>query len=172
MNKLLKYSGSLSLLLTVVAFVLLMATPSVNYTVSAFGKSETQSISGIAGIFGGEFSLVKFGCPWAGILTWVLALVAMVILLLGVVFPLLKVKVLDRFAGVLNLVAVVALILGGILAFCEVSALTAANADGFKILSSVGSFGLGAGWIVGGIVMIVAGVCAVLPVIADFKSKK
>lgn len=176
MKTLLKYSGIISAVLAIVAFILLLATPGVSYKAESGLGEVTKNISGVACIFGGTDD--KFACTWAGLLAFILILVALVILICAIVLPLLKVKSLDKFAGVLNLVAVVALILAGIFAFCIVAAFKAANGDasgeitiaGYKVAKA--TYSIGAGWVIAGILSIVAGVFAVLPAASDFISRK
>ena len=175
MKTVLKFSGIIAFVLAVVAFILMMATTSVVYTtnvnVPGLGSgSHSSSVSGTVGIFGDD----HFAAPWAGLIAWILIIVALLILCSAIVLPLLKVKALDKFAGILNLVAVIALVVAGVFMFLEVTAWTAANGDGSYSLGSAlnGSYSLGAGWVIAGIISIVAGVVAVLPAAADFLDKK
>lgn len=106
---------------------------------------------------------------WPALIGWILVLVAMIILLAGVVLPLLKVKALDKFAGVLNLVAVASLVTAGILIFFTEPAFGAANEwseDAIK------AWTLGGGYIAAGILAIVGGALAILPAAVDFIGKK
>lgn len=177
MKTVLKFSGIIAFVLAVVAFILMMATTSVVYTtnvnVPGIGSgSHSSTASGIVGIFGGTDA--GYAAPWAGLIAWILIIVALLILCSAIVLPLLKVKALDKFAGLLNLVAVIALVVAGVFMFLEVTAWTAANGDGSYSLGSAlnGSYSLGAGWVIAGIISIVAGVVAVLPAAADFLDKK
>ena len=74
---------------------------------------------------------------------------------------------LEKFAGILNLVALACFVVGGIFMFLVVPTFYAANEwdmnDSVKI---------GAGWVIGGIVAIVAGAFAILPAAAAFFGKK
>lgn len=172
MKILLKYSGIISAVLAIVAFILLLATPGVIVNDTNF--------AGTLCIFGGEIKgillVYKYSATWAGLLAFILIIVALVILICAIVLPLLKVKALDKFAGILNLVAVISLILAGVFAFCIVAAFKAANGDGivkaFGFVIETAKFEIGAGWVVAGILSILAGVFAVLPAAADFISKK
>ena len=58
--------------------------------------------------------------------------------------------------------------------FIEKSAWVAANGDGSFSLGSLasGSYAVGAGWIIAGILSIAGGVIAILPAAADFLGKK
>ena len=171
MKKFLKYAGACAALLAVVAFVLLMATPAVMYKgedvvakgiVAIFGQKETSSIGGLIS-FTSETKLA-----WSALLAWIFVIVALVILVLGVVLPLLKVKKLEKFAGLLNLVAVLLLVVAGVFVFITCPVFFAAN--GFDKVPD--NCALGAGWIIAGILAVLAGVVAILPAAADFLGKK
>ena len=175
MKTVLKYSGIISAVLAIVAFILLLATPGVKYTTTQNvigSSSSTTSIAGTVCIFGGTDA--KYASTWAGLLAFILVVIALVILIAAIILPMLKVKALDKFAGVLNLVAVLSLICAGIFAFCIVAAFKAANGDvGFSIGNAVSAtYSIGAGWVISGIILIAAGALAIAPTIADFVSKK
>lgn len=161
MKTFLKFSGIISFVLAVVAFILFLATPGLAYK----NGNLSYSIQGTVAIFGGTVNYVKYAATWAGLLVFILTIVALIILCAGIVLPLLKVKALDKFAGILNLVAVVCLVLAGIFAFCIVAAFKGAN-------SVVLDYGIGAGWVIAGIISIVAGCIACAPAIVDLTSKK
>lgn len=167
MKKVLTYSGLIACVLALVSFVLLMATPAVSYNIIG-GK--TLEISGIYGIFGGtKNDLLKttYNLPWAGLLAWIFALVAMVALVLTAVLPLCKVDLVKDHAKTVNLVAAAVLVLSGVFTFLEVVAFEGANADkGFD------KGNLGVGWIISGILLIVAGVFVLLPTIMALVEKK
>ena len=172
MKTLLKYSGIISAVLAIVAFILLLATPGVILTLKS--SNADYDASGAVCIFGGDFKttifLYKCVATWAGLLAFILIIVALVILICAIVLPLLKVKALDKFAGALNLVAVISLILAGVFAFCIVAAFKSANKD--VIVFNLYDVTIGAGWVIAGIIAIVAGVFAILPAACDFISKK
>ena len=172
MKKVLQFAGLISLALGVVAFILMMATDAVIQplvgdtqtiyagTTAIFGKTTSTDV-----IIGTVTNTIK-GSPLA-LIGWILMLVALIIVLLGVVLPLLKVTALEKFAGILNLVALACFVVGGIFMFLVVPTFYAANEwdmnDSVKI---------GAGWVIGGIVAIVAGAFAILPAAAAFFGKK
>lgn len=172
MKKILKYSGICSLLLAAVAFVLMLATPAV------VAKSGSTSINfgGALAIFGGNIDNYQKlylladtakGAPLA-LIAWILALIGLLIVCTGVILPLLKVKALDKFAGVLNLIAVASFVLAGVFSFIVVPSFFTAN--GFDKVPD--SAAIGGGWVIGGIVYIVAGAVAICPAVADFLAKK
>ena len=167
MKKVLQFSGLISLVLAVVAFILMLASDAV---VQSSGSVQVV-YGGAKAIFGHESEglldpTIKLA-PLA-LIAWIFILIGMIIVLAGVVLPLLKINALEKFAGILNLAALVLFVLGGIFMFIVVPNLWAANdwgdvPDNAKI---------GAGWVIGGIVAIVAGAFAILPVAAAFLSKK
>lgn len=160
MKTFLKFSGVIALALGVVALILMLVSPGI---VADNLVNALYDFSGTTCIFGkGDY----FAPTWAGLLAFILVVVALVILLAAFILPLLKVKALDKFAGVLNLVAVVSLIVAGVFMFCIVPAYEAANGG------LPGNPGVGAGWVIGAILAIVGGFVAIAPAAADFISKK
>ena len=181
MKKLLKFSGICAAVIALVGFILLMATPIVEY----HDGGTWNIISG--GVFGGGQSITHaFGgttdpasieatLAWTGLIGWILMLVAILILIAGFVLPLLKVNALEKFAGVLNLVAVISLVVAGILVFISAPVFQEANKDnGLSVLwvSNYKDFTLGTGWVFAGILSIVGGVLAILPAAVDFIGSK
>lgn len=170
MKKFLQFSGIIAAVLAIVAFILLLATPAAmrgdeivaKGTTMLFGKKEAVVVAG----FNLGTSEVKLA--WSALLAWIFVIVALVILLLGIILPLLKVTALQKFAGILNLVAVVLLVVAGIFAFISLAVFCSANG-----LDSVPEkWSLGAGWVIAGILAIVAGAIAILPAAMDLIGKK
>ena len=166
MKKYLKFAGIVSALFAIVAFILLMATTGVFYK---YGSTQ-YNYEGTVVLFGATretwLGTTHIKPAATGLIGWILIMAALIILLLGIILPLLKVKALEKFAGILNLVAVCALVVGGILLFFSKGAFCAANewnADDAH---------LGAGWIIAGILSILGGVIAILPAAVDFIGKK
>ena len=181
MKKFLQFAGLISLVLAAVAFIFMMAGHALEYSVSGSIGSASSWYSGTAVIFGKgpaevSGSILGFGgtssgtfegkLAWSALLAWIFAIVAMAILLLGVLLPLLKVKALQKFAGLLNLIAVGLLVVGGIFMFVTLPAFAAANE-----WSSTDNWSLNPLWVIGGVLLIVAGVIAILPTAADFLAK-
>ena len=168
MKKALKYTGVCSLLLAVVAFILMLATPAI--VNEAYGVQSV--VKGGVAIFGSSedlgfgFSAVTKAAPM-GLLAWILALAGLVIVLLGVLLPLLKVRALEKFAGVLNLVAVGCFVVAGVFMFIVVPSFYGANGSDVPSTAAIG-----AGWVIGAIIYMVAGAIAILPAAADFLGKK
>ena len=163
MKKLLKYSGFISLVLVVVAFILMMATNSV---IVGSGNHVIR-YSGVNAIFGNKDSLLAPNPSVLALLAWIFILVGLVIVLLGIILPLLKVHALEKCAGVLNLVAVLLFVVAGVFMFIVVPTFASANS-----WPSTNDVHIGAGWVIGGILSIVGGVVAILPAAADFLGKK
>ena len=172
-KNLLKYAGLCSLVLGAIAFILMMVTPAIS--VSALGA--TVNFSGNEVIFGSSnLSLAQAGVIGSAtakpavlaLIGWILALAGLVIVLLGVIMPLFNVKGFTKFAGLLNFIAVGCLVVAGVFMFIVLPAFYTAN--GFE--SVPGNASIGAGWVIGGIIFIVAGAIAILPAAVDFISKK
>ena len=178
MKKFLQFAGLISLVLAAVAFVLMMATPAVVGTAEALGSKSITNLNGINAIFGKGSDLSAAELLWfansdgkiilsaTSLIGWILLLAGLVIVCLGIVLPLLKINALQKFAGLLNLIAVVAFVLAGVFMFLVVATVYGANgrdvADGAAI---------GAGWVIGGILAILAGIIAILPAAVDFMAK-
>lgn len=177
MKKALKFSGLVAAVLATLAFILMMFTPAIvcegpvfggHYeiagTVAIFGKSKGFAL-GEAAVFCNSDGVIP--PTWSAIIAWILMMAAVVILLLGVILPLFKVKALTKFAGLLNLIVVIALVVAGIFMFIQVPTFLGTTGR-----SDASGYALGAGWIISAIVAIVAGVCAILPAAVDLASKK
>ena len=168
MKKILQFSGIISLVLAVVAFILMLATPAMLVEDVQFG--------GTLAMFGGDLSLAQKVYLVAGsaklaplaLIAFILVLVGLIIVLAGVVLPLLKINALEKFAGILNLVALVCFVVAGIFMFCVVPSFTAAN--GFDKVPD--GYNIGVGWVFGGIFAIAGGAFAILPAAAAFLGKK
>ena len=175
MKKFLQFSGLIAAVVAIVAFILMLACPSMTYSVA--GK--TYEISGTYGIFGGK--VLDTGWSWldtntafkataSAIIAFVLLIAAIVILLLGAILPLFKVTALNKFSGLLNIIAVIALVVAGVLIFIEIPCFGAAQSTSDYTYSTDG-YALGAGWIVAAICAIAAGVLAIAPAFANFIAK-
>ena len=171
MKKVLQFAGLISLVLAIVAFVLMLATPAIVLTngnnqyiykgpVVLFGSKETLDLYIVSA------TTVTKPAPLA-LIAFILVIVAVVIVALGVVLPLLKVNVLAKIGGVLNLAALVCFVVAGIFMFCVIPNFFAANE--WNVPDSAA---IGAGWLIGGILAIAAGAFAILPAAAAFLAKK
>ena len=179
MKKFLQFAGLISCCLALVAFILLMVTHSVVY----LDDAAKNWYSGISAVFGGgqaQISVSGFGLTvstgavdvdaklaWCALLAWIFGLVAMLVLLFGALIPVLKIKALEKFAGLLNLIAVGLLVVAGIFVFFTVPAFAGANewknSDGW---------GLGAGYVIAAILFLAAGAVAALSPVMELLGKK
>lgn len=172
MKKFLKFSGIIAAALALVGFILLIAChgivgkddPAGNwYSAGAVlfgnGPAKVTAFWVFTGTFEGQAS-------GAALVAWIFSLVALLALIVGVLLPLLKVKVSDKVAGLVNLCAVVLMITAGILVFFTVPSWMGSNgynSDGW---------GLSAGYVIAAILYIASGAVAICPAVVDFLGKK
>ena len=172
MKKVLQFAGLISLVLAAVAFVLMLATPGIvlksgntqyNYdgVVVLFGSKESTNIAGLVTLTSETKPSVL------ALIGFILLLLGMIVALLEVVLPLLKVKALEKFAGIIGIALCAVFVLAGVFMFLAVPTFFATNE-----VDVPKSAGLGAGWVIGGILAIVAGAFAFLPVGAALFGKK
>lgn len=165
MKTFLKFSGIFALIVAVVAFILVMATPAISILIIG---NTYNNIAGTSVLFGETaFGMQVWNPSPLSLIAWILLIVALLLLVFGALLPFLKVKSLNKFAGLLNIIAVVALVVAGIFIFITVPAFY--GAQGLNVSASAA---LGAGWVIAGILSIAAGVLAIAPAFADFISKK
>ncbi len=155
MKKVVKFSGIIALALSVLGFILIMATPCITIS-SDFGMS--KSFGGVKGIFGAN-------AQWCGTLAWIFVLISIIALIISLL-PMLKITALEKFNNIFAIVAAVLLVIGGFILFFEASAASSNGwmDDGLPITGALASFKLGAGWIISGIMFIIAGLFSILPV--------
>lgn len=153
--------GVIAAICAIAVFVLLMSCSSVVAKIEIAGHVSKASVSGIEGIFGNSDS--GLGATWAGIVAWVLALVAVLSTVCSVVLSVLKKT---KLVKLLAVVSALCLVVAGVMMFCEVAAFKAVNGD-FSFGGSYASikYLLGTGWIIGGIVSVLGGVVAICPVV-------
>ena len=168
MKKVLQFAGLISLVLGVVAFILMMATPAVIQPL----VGDTQTVyAGTTAIFGKTESTILGDVVTKpsvlALIGWILLLIGMIIVALGVILPLFKVKALEKFSGILDIVALACFVVGGIFMFLVVPTFYAANEWDVGDKTQIG-----AGWVIGGIIAIAAGAFAILPAAAAFFGKK
>ena len=165
MKKVLEFAGLISLGLAVIGFILMMATPSV----ALVNGNNASYLNGVEGIFGNE----DITAPWAGLTAWIFLLVSILAGVVLFVLPLLKIDLLGKFADICSLVVCVLLVLAGVFLFCEAGAYQAAiGSTATAVVGAFGSIVVGAGWIIGGILLIVAGCAAGLPAVLRLLGKK
>ena len=167
MKKFLQFSGIISAVLALAAFIFMMAGNGLVYT---YGDTSTF-VPGIRVIFGGEVELglglkAVYNLAATALIAWIFVLVAALILIVGAVLPMLKVHALDKIAGLLNLIAVAMLVVGGILLFFSKGVYSAANNNNFD------DYKLTFAFVFAAILAIAGGVIAILPAAMDFIGKK
>ena len=172
MKKFLKFSGICAALIGLVAFILMLATPGI----LKLGDNAAHVYPGTTVIFGGKAVLSSGGASLSAftyngsaleIIAFILALLALVVVIVGIILPALKINALQKFAGILNIFAVVCFVLAGVFMFIAIPTFSAANDN-----MNLDGYGLGAGWVIGGILYIAAGVVAILPAAVNLMGKK
>ena len=167
MKKFLQFSGVISALLALVAFILMLATPAIVGS-TALGD---WSVAGTTAIFGSKTeTIIGTAVTKPSVLAligWILGLVGLLVVVCGFVLPLLKVKGIEKFAGLMNLCAVACLVLAGVFMFLVIPTFYGANETDIP-----DSAAIGAGWVIGAILYIAAGAIAIAPAAVDFFGKK
>ena len=167
MKKVLPFAGLIAFVLAAVALVLMLATNGVvvtsgnlqlNYagTTVIFGKTES-TILGDAVTKPSVLALIGF-------ILLVVGLLAACAATLG---GLLKVKALQKLGGLFSLIAAGCFIVAGVFMFIAVPSFYGANDA--KVPDGAA---LGAGWVIGAILNLVAGAFAALPAIMGLVGKK
>ena len=145
MKKFLEFAGFCAFGLALVGFILMMATPAV------VTKDADALLSGTGAIFGGEYADPVV----LALLAWIFGLLGILVLCAVLVLPLLKIKVLDKFAGFIAFGLCLLFVLVGVFMFCVRAS---ANADSMFNIGYIG-----AGWVIGGILFVLAGLVVALP---------
>ena len=131
MKKFLQFSGLIAAALALAAFIFLMAGSALVYR----NNNSAYYVPGTIAIFGGDLkmSILTLECSLAApaLIAWIFVLLSMLALIVVSVLPLLKVKALDKFAGLITLCAAGLLLVGGILLFFTKVAFTGANSNVF-----------------------------------------
>lgn len=166
MKKFLEFSGLIAAALALAAFIFLLAGNGLVY------KSGDTSyfVPGTRVLFGGEVKTIlgtaKYSPAAPALIGWILILLAMIALIVISVLPLLKVKALDKFAGLITLCAAGLLLVAGILLFFSKVAFSAANSDLFDDHKLTFAF------VFASILSIGGGVIAALPACLSLLGKK
>ena len=131
MKKFLQFAGLIAAALAIASFIFLMAGSALVYR----SGDNASYVPGVRVIFGGEvktfLGTVKYNLAGTALVAWIFILLAMLVLIALAVLPLLKVKALDKFAGLLSLCAACALLVAGILLFFSKAAYSGANSNIF-----------------------------------------
>ena len=129
-----KFAIYCAIVLALIAFILLLATPAV--TVNGYTLFE-----GVTAIFGDKY-LKPIGVALAA---WILLLIALLCSISLAVLPFIKsIKLSKKIVALLGCLTAIILLVSAILAFCPTAELEGGT--------------LGGGWIVGGILLILAAV--------------
>ena len=165
MKKYFKYAGICALVLSVVAFIMVIACKGMKYEISGGGVTLTEKYKGMDIIFAkGDFK--NFDKAMAGVFGFILLLVAIVLTAVGVILPLVGKSLDAKIAGIINIVAAVLFILAGILIICVKNSWLDAN-DAPSNAKKY--YDLTVEYAIAGILSILAGVVTLAPAIADFK---
>ncbi len=159
MKKYLKYSGIAAAVVALVGWILIMACPAVKFSASTIIGTFKGQVEGTAAIFGNEDAKLAA----AGLIAWLFTTIAFLALVAAFVLPFFKINVLDKFAGAINLGALALLLASGICAFCIKASWMSANG-----VSNGSNLSIGAGWVIGGILLVIAGALAILPAVFAF----
>ena len=167
MKKVLPFAGLIAFVLALVALILMLATNGVivtsgnlqvNYagTTVLFGKTESTILGDVV-TKPSVLALIGF----------ILLVVGLLAACAGVLGGLLKVKALQKFGGLLALVAAGCFLVAGIFMFLAVPTFYGANDA--KVPDGAA---LGAGWVIGAILNLVAAAFAALPAVMGLLGKK
>lgn len=174
MKKLLKFAPLCALLLAIVAFILVLATHSIEYSngnlkgwydgpAALFGKGKSLGAWGGLSVVG-EF---EGKAAWNAVLAFIFFIIALVALLLSSVMVFIKIKALEKFGGIIALVAGGLLLVGGIFLFFTLPAFAAANE-----WNNTNNFALGGGWVVAAILALIGGIVSACPAVLALVEKK
>jgi len=157
MKKFLEFSGLIAAALALAAFIFLLAGNGLVYT----SGNVTLTVKGVEVIFGGDYKLAA-----TALIGWILVLLAMLSLIAVSVLPLLQVKALDKFSGMITLCAAGLLLVAAILIFCSKAAFVGANSNIYK------NYSLSFAFVFAGILSILAACTAALPACMSLIGKK
>lgn len=144
MKKVFKFAGFAALLLTLIGFILLLATSAVTYEGHEIAK-------GTDALFGRKEGMLDIDPSPLSLIAWIFVLLAMLALGAKVVLDLMKKQV--KFGRILELCISIVLLVSAIMLFFTVPTFYSANGA-----SSVpDNVFLGAGWIVASIFFILSG---------------
>ena len=164
MKKFLQFSGLIAAALALAAFIFLLAGNGLVYN----SGNTSYHVPGTIVIFGGDLKmLLTITCKPAAtaLIAWIFVLLSMLALIAVFVLPLLKVKALDKFAGLITLCAAGLLLIAAILIFCSKAAFVGAN-------NAFDDYGLTFAFVFAGILSILAAGVAALPACMNLLGKK
>ena len=158
MKQFLKFSGLIALGLALVGFILFMATPAITY------EGETAA-SGADVLFGRSTILVDIKPSALALIAWILILVALLALAFMSIMMFAKKDFYEKIGNLFAIIIAIAFILAAVFSFFTVPTYFSANG----VDSVPDGYVLGVGWIIGAILVILAGGLSLLPVIMKKK---
>ena len=166
MKKFLEFAGLCSLGLAIVGFILMMATPAV----AAFAGDNVGYYPAIDALFGNKDAPAL----WPGLVAWIFVIIALLGGIVLFVLPLLKIDLFGKLSDLASLIICGLLVVAGVFLFFESAAYQAAMSGLGSLISGLAgaTYAVGAGWIIGGILLILAGAAAGLPAILRLIGKK
>ena len=172
MKKILIFSWYIVTGLTLLAFILMVATPAIDH----INYDDSHSyIDGIVALFGTKKTYDLFITTSTsvispsplGLIGWTLIILAISILIVQRFFYKPIRKIIGRFDFILNYSVCLFLLLAGIFAFCVVASFYAAN--GYNDIPN--NTYIGAGWVVSGILLILASLFRLYQLVRNQLSK-
>ena len=172
MKKYLRFANLAAALLALVGFILIMATHIANYkngnlTGYYEGANAIFGAGKVSSSYGGTTVTSNFDekLAWSGLLAWIFALLAILALVVVGVLPLLKVSALAKVEGFVVLGAAALLLIAAIFVFVTKSVFFSVNEY------NATNFSVGAGWVIGGVLFILAAAVAACPVVLKLLGK-
>ena len=174
MKKALKFAPLCALLLAIVAFILLFATKSIEYTdgnvkgwhdgpAALFGKGQAAAVlSGVSVV--AEF---EGKAAFNAVLAFIFIIVALIALVISAIMVFVKIKALEKFGGLIALIAGGLLLVAGIFIFFTLPAFASAND-----WNTTENFALGVGWMLAAIFAILGGIASACPAVLALFEKK
>ena len=164
MNRFLKLSIFCSLFLSVIAFILMLATKSMILVTMDIPDID---IKGTDAIFGMNmaYSITPNRAPLA-FAAWILSIVGILFTLICIVWPLLGGKVYQRYMGIQKALVAICFILAGIFIFNTMASYKSSNPS-----FDIDDYALGGGWIASAILFLLSGILAAIPAFFDIGMK-
>jgi len=158
-----KWGIYLSLFLTVIAFILMMATPAFYFK---FGKHYYEE-SGIVAIFGDKDFIYNPYCSPAALIAWIIGLLGIIVLIALIGWSFLGGEIEARYKGIVELIFAFGFVIAGILVFLVVP--TYFGANGEKDVTSF--YHICGGWIASALLYIFSGLTLAIPGYLNFRSE-
>lgn len=165
-------AGPLAMVLILVAFILQMATPGIHISGTFLIWNVSNDIDGVKIIFGS--SDPKAVLSWSALIAWIFFILTFAVLAALLVFDIIKFAGVEKAAKKMNmdaakllliirLAVAVLLIVAAIFIFIAVPTFASAND------ASTNGLSLNAGWIIAGILAILAAIAVPLPSLLSLK---